>query len=188
MGLFGGPKLPADVDAALGRARGERLLAVGRDERTGGYVAATTHRVAALPAVQSGVAAGDPAAGVEPGPRLESVARPWHEVSGGAWEPMTRTISVTWVDGGRAAQWSLREGGERFAAVFYERVAASVVIDAPVELDGRAVGRVAIRRDLATGQPMRQIAWTRGARPTDPHAVAYADLLLEDLAEQAGLT
>lgn len=167
-----------DRDARAGRTRGEQVLAVARDERTDGYVVATTTRLAALPAP-----AGPPATG----PILDRLVRPWHEVAGGAWEPMTATVSVTWVDGGRAAQWTLRAGGERFAQVFYDRVQASVVIDAPVEMSGRTVGRVAIRRDLATGEPLRQVAWGRGAARDDPAAQHYAAVLLDHLAEQAGM-
>lgn len=178
MGLFDRRRLPGDVDAALGRRRGERVLAFARDDRTDGYVVATTTRLAAVPAGQA--IPGDK-------PPIESLSRPWHEVAGGAWEPMTETISVSWVDGGRAAQWSLREGGPRFAEVFYDRVATSVIIDAPVELGGRTLGRVAIRRDLATGETFRQVAWSRGSRQDDPAAGAYAEELLDDLAEQAGM-
>lgn len=178
MWLFDRHKLPASVDAALGRRRGERVLAFARDERTGGYVVATTTRLSALP--ERPAALGDK-------PPIEALSRPWHEVAGGAWEPMTETISVSWVDGGRAAQWSLREGGPRFAEVFHDRVASSVIIDAPVELGGRPLGRVAIRRDLATGETLRQVAWSRGSRHDDPAALAFARQLLDDLAEQTGM-
>lgn len=178
MGLFGRRRLPASVDAALGRRRGERVLAFARDERTDGYVVATTTRLSAVPAGAS--VPGDK-------PPIQALSRSWHEVAGGAWEPMTETISVSWVDGGRAAQWSLRDGGARFAEVFHDRVASSVIIDAPVDIDGRNLGRVAIRRDLATGDTFRQVAWSRGPRQGDPAADAYAQRLLDDLAEQAGM-
>ena len=69
-----------------------------------------------------------------------------------------------------------------------ERVAERVLIDAPVEIGGRALGRVAIRRDMRTGDLLRQVTWSRAARHDDEHARAYAQVLHDDLAEQVGLT
>ena len=62
------------------------------------------------------------------------------------------------------------------------------LIDAPVEIKGRSLGRVAIRRDMRTGDLLRQVTWSRAARHDDEHARAYAQVLLDDLAEQVGLT
>ncbi len=183
-------RLPRAVDAALGLASGERVMAWGRDERTQSFVVATTSRlVVVADEATRAAAAGLPQQGTaswgDSGATV--LARPWHEVEGGAWEPHTATISVSWVDGGRASQWTLRTGGDRFSAVFYERVAASVVVDAPVERDGRPLGRVAIRRDLATGDLLRQTSWGRGVRHDDPATAAAAARLLDTLAEQSGL-
>lgn len=173
--------VPTPVRAALGLGRGERIMAAARDSRSGDHVIATTTEVAL---VSAGTDASESEARVQ-------LQRPWHEVSAGAWEPLTQTISVTWVDGGRASQWTLAESGDQgaaFATAFYERVAASVLIDAPIEVEGRSLGRVAIRRDLRTGDLLRQVTWGRGARHDDAHAQAYAKVLLDDLAEQVGLT
>lgn len=177
MGLWGrgrkGHGLPDVARQALGLGRGDRIMAVAQDQRTSEYVVATTTALAAVS-----------------GDGVLRMRRPWHEVSAGAWEPQTQTISVTWVDGGRAAQWTLAgagDGGEAFAGAFYERVATSVLIDAPIEIDGKPLGRVAIRRDLGGDDLIRQIMWARGVRRDDPQALAYADLLLTDLAEQVGL-
>lgn len=169
-------RVPTAVEETLDLVRGERVLAAARDERTGAHVIATTARLAAVP----GHGGPAPARGVE-------LRRPWSDVEGGAWEPRTGTISVTWVAGGRPAQWTLREGGERFAEVFYERVAASLLVDAPLEHEGRPLGRVAIRRDLATGELQRQVSWIRGVRHDDPAVQARAERLLDALGEGVGM-
>ncbi len=171
-------RVPAEVEGALDLGRGERVLACARDERTDAYVVATTARLAVVPAPDA----------VSPGSaRSVELRRSWSDVEGGAWEPRTGTISVTWVAGGRAAQWTLREGGERFAQVFYERVAASLLIDAPLDHEGRPLGRVAIRRDLATGQLLRQVIWIRGVRRDDAAVQARAERLLDALGEGVGM-
>lgn len=172
-------EVSAQVRAAAGLSKGERVLATARDERTGDLLLATSQRVLDvddhdLDAVQV------------------RLARPWHEVDAGSWEPQTATISVTWVNGGRAAQWSLVGGGVEFSEAFYERVAASVLLDAPLDIpdgDGeRRVGRVALRRHAATGDIVQQIVWARGAPRTDPALQEYADQVLAALSEQVGLT
>lgn len=181
--------VPKAVRGALDLGRGERIMGAARDTRSGDHVIATTHDVV-LVSDGTGSAGGVAGAGGASGPQV-GLRRPWHDVSAGAWEPLTQTISVTWVDGGRAAQWTLAESsdqGAAFATAFYERVAASVLIDAPIEIEGRSLGRVAIRRDLRTGDLLRQVTWSRGARHDDEHARAYANVLLDDLAEQVGLT
>lgn len=179
MGLFGGHgSVPRGVRAALELRRGERVMAAARDQRSRDLIVATTTGVCVV---------GDGDGGSPPTVRSR---RPWHEVSAGAWEPLTQTISVTWVDGGRAAQWTLADSadrGEAFATAFYERVATSVLIDAPIEIEGRPLGRVAIRRDLLSGDLIQQVTWARGSRRDDAHALAYAQVLLDDLAEQVGL-
>ena len=172
--------VPAQVRTVLELGRGERIMGAARDTRSGDHVVATTYDVAL---VSAGAGGSDDL--------QVRLRRPWHEVSAGAWEPLTQTISVTWVDGGRAAQWTLAESadqGAAFATAFYERVAASVLIDAPIEIEGRSLGRVAIRRDMRTGDLLRQVTWSRAARHDDEHARAYAQVLLDDLAEQVGLT
>lgn len=173
------PRLPSHVDELLGRAPGERVMAVARDERTEAFIIATTTRLCVLPPDQA------PKPGQFRVP-VRPIKRAWHEVASGALEPMTSTISVTWVEGGRASQWTLTSGARRFAEVFHDRVAASVIIDAPVQIDGRTFGRVAIRRNLATGEPLRQEVWSGGGR-LDPVVLDYAERILDDLAEQAGM-
>lgn len=183
--------VPAQVRTVLELGRGERIMGAARDTRSGDHVVATTYDVALVSAGAGGAeAAGSGGVGDSGGAQVR-LRRPWHEVSAGAWEPLTQTISVTWVDGGRAAQWTLAESadqGAAFATAFYERVAESVLIDAPVEIEGRSLGRVAIRRDMRTGDLLRQVTWSRAARHDDEHARAYAQVLLDDLAEQVGLT
>ena len=172
MGLFsrrGRRGLPPAVTSVLPPGPAGRVLAWGSDPTTGATVVATAARVIVVAADGT-----------------KHLDRPWLDVSAGSWEPMTRTISVTWVDRSRAAQWTFAEGGQRFSEVFHERVRTSVVLDAPVVLDRVSVGRAAIRRDLATGDLVRQVAWsTRATR--DEAAHAQAQRVVAFLAEQVGL-
>lgn len=175
MGLFDALRpatagLSPTVRAGLAAADTGRVLTWARDTNTGDVVAATTGCV---------VSVGDDG-------RVHW-ARPWSEVLSGSWEPVTETISVTWVDGSRAAQWTFARGGSRFSDVFHDRVAASVLIDAPVVVDGRDMGRVALRRDLMTGELRSQRVRSRGVRADDPEYARAAAAVLDDLTERAGL-
>ena len=114
-------------------------------------------------------------------------SRPWLEVLAGAWEPRTRTLSVTWVDDGRAAMWTLGERQLRLPSVFSERVRASLYVSTPVESGGRTIGQVALRRDLATGELREQVSWRRARSAADPEVASEVDRLLADLRDQAGL-
>ncbi|WP_226346081.1 hypothetical protein [Agilicoccus flavus] len=176
MGLFSRRRPEASLarDVLRRERPGERPLAVTTETYRGGLLVAGTTRVWVL----------DPGGSDGATVRL---SRPWLDVLAGAWEPVTGTISVTWVDGGRAAQWTLGPGGDRFSAVFYERVAASVLVDAVVVLDDAEVGRVAIRRDLSDSSLVEQIVPARGVRRGDPQVAALCGEVLAELAESAGL-
>ncbi len=83
----------------------DRVLAWGQDAVTGSCIVASLHALHHVPSV--------PSEGRHPEAEHESLAvlptgvaadasalwsRPWLEVLAGAWEPRTRTLSVTWVD------------------------------------------------------------------------------------------
>lgn len=162
--------LPPAVRARLSTLEAGRVLAWGRDAYTGAAVVATAAFVA--------VVADDGSV---------RLARPWLDVLAGSWEPGTETISVTWVGEGRGAQWTFGRGGAAFAEAFYDRVAASVLVDAPLVAQGRELGRAAIRRDLATGDLHRQVVRARGVRADDPLFASVSAAVLDDLAERVGL-
>lgn len=174
MALFrrarGAPRLAEAVAARLSLGRGEWVLAHAVDRHTGRSVVFTSWHVLVV----------DPADG-------QVVRRAWREVNGGSWEPRTRTISVTWTDGGRPAQWTMDEGGEKAAEVLRERVQASIVVAEEIRLGDRLCGRVAIRKDLASGQLSDQVVFARGVRADDPALVDYVAAVRADLRDQAGL-
>ena len=76
------------IAAALGLAKGERVLAFAVDDNTGGYVVATTY---ALAVVTSNLLTS----------AERTLRRRWLSVDAGSWEPETATLTVTWADGGR---------------------------------------------------------------------------------------
>ncbi|WP_168581676.1 hypothetical protein [Gephyromycinifex aptenodytis] len=120
--------------------------------------------------------------------RGELARRRWLEVDAGSWDSLTATISVTWVDGSRAAQWTFPEGsGVRFAEVFHDRVQASLIIDAPIQGPTRQLGKAAIRKDLCTDELVPQLIWSRGVRRGDSEAMAAGQSVLRSLAELVDL-
>src|SRR6476646_7583239 len=134
------PQLPEEVVAALDLPRCDRVLCFATDDNRGGHLVASTW---ALSYVST---AGD----------LE-LRRPWHLVDAGSWQPETATLTVTWVDGRRPGQWTLRE-----------RVQASVVLSTRLVLGEGRTGRVAIRQDLATRALVPQTVLARRVRADDP--------------------
>lgn len=158
---------PAGVVGAAAMGR-ERLLAstrVGPSER---WVLATSYGL------------------VEVGPGAQAVTRrPWHEVDAASWSREASTLTVTWVDGSRAAQWALAD--ERlFLQVVRERVQASVVLVEDVPLPGRRVVRAAIRQDLTTHGLLEQVVLGRGG-PLDTPAEAAVAGALDRLRQQTGM-
>lgn len=211
MSLFRRPggaraELPDEVARAVAWGPGDRMLAWARDATTGAYVVASLHSLHHVPASVVGAggpgAAGLGAGGVGAGGDGQAAAaapaalgasaaarwsRPWLDVAAGAWEPKTRTITVTWADGGRPAMWSLADDRVSLPSVLQDRVRASVVLALPVQLGERDLGRVALRKDLATGALVEQVSLRRGSAAKDPEVTAYVETLLADLREQAGL-
>lgn len=178
MGLFNrqpsGADLPADAMSALGLAKGERVLAFGVDDNTGGLVVATTFALAVV-----SVSAGSAAERV--------LRRRWLFVDAGSWEPQTATLTVTWTDGRRAGQWSFRDQPTRLPETLRERVQASVVLTSRLNLGDRRTGRVAIRQDFSTRELIPQTILGRYTRGDDPEVHAHVEAALAYLKDQVGL-
>lgn len=197
--------LSAEVAGALELGPGDRVLAWSQDAATKAYVVASLHALhhvpgrggdgaggsatsaaaSAAPAASAAATAAAPAALGASGAARWS--RPWLDVAAGAWEPKTRTITVTWADQGRPAMWSFEDPGVTLPSVLHERVRASVLVAVPVQMGERDLGRVALRKDLATGALVEQVSLRRGSAGRDPDVAAYVQVLLRDLREQAGL-
>ncbi len=163
-------RVPAAVRAALELARGERLLASARDERSGATVVASNHRLYAV----------SPAGEV-------LLGRPWHLVDAGSWSAELFQLTITWVDRQRPAQWVFREP-TLLPETVRERVQASVVLAEPVSLGHRRGGRAVIRQDLSTGDLLEQVLLGRGARADDVELQGRLAAALAYLKEQVGLT
>jgi hypothetical protein len=193
-------ELPPAVVVALELARGERVLAFGTDDNTGAYVVATTYALAVvlLAPVTSKVVTSEivaSQAGTSEGfastvskPKAECILRRrWLSVDAGAWEPETWTLTVTWAEGGRGAQWSFRDQQTRLPETLRERVQASVVIATRLTLGDRRNGRVAIRQDFATRELIPQTILGRYTRADDPEVQAHVQAALAHLRDQVGL-
>jgi len=178
-------ELPAAVAAALELARGERVLAFGVDDNTGAHLVATTFGLAV---VTSEIVT---PTGVTPTAPIPTAAltlrRRWLSVDAGAWEPETATLTVTWAEGGRGAQWSFRDQQTRLPETLRERVQASVVLATRLTLGDRRNGRVAIRQDFATRELIEQTILGRYTRADDPEVQAHVQAALAHLRDQVGL-
>jgi len=174
MGLFKRrtPKaeLPQPIALTLDLAKGERVLAFGVDDLTGGYVVATTYAFVVVAST---------------GERI--VRRRWLSVDAASWEPETETMTVTWADRRRGGQWTFRDQQTRLPETVRERVQASVVLVTRLTLGDRRTGRVAIRQDFATRELIAQTILGPYARPDDPEVQAHVQAALAHLKDQVGL-
>jgi hypothetical protein len=163
-------ELPPAVAKALELARGERVLAFAVDDFTGAHVVATIYALAVV------------------APTAELVLRRrWLSVDAGAWDPETATLTVTWVDGSRARQWTFRDQQILLPETVRERIQASVVLSTHLDLGDRRTGRVAIRQDFATRELIPQTMLGRYARADDPEVQAHVQAALAHLKDQVGL-
>ena len=169
------PELPPAVKSACELAKGERVLAFGVDDNTGGYVVATSFAVA----VVTSVAPSSPA--------RRTLRRRWLSVDAASWEPETATLTVTWADRARAEQWSFRDQPTRLPETLRERVQASVVISTRLSLGDRRTGRVAIRQDFEARELVPQTILGRYTRADDPEVAAHVEAALAHLRDQVGL-
>jgi hypothetical protein len=199
MGLFNRTpsraELPPAVKAACELAKGERVLAFGVDDNTGGYVVATTFALAVVTPTAVTPTAVTPTAVTPTAVTLTAVTltavctvrRRWLSVDAGSWEPVTATLTVTWTDGGRAGQWSFRDQPTLLPETLRERVQASVVIATRLNLGDRRTGRVAIRQDFETRELISQTILGRYTRADDPEVQAHVRAALAHLRDQVGL-
>jgi hypothetical protein len=163
-------ELPPAIAETLELAKGERVLAFGIDDNTGGYLVATTYAFSVVSSTAE---------------RL--VRRRWLSVDAAAWEPETATLTVTWADGGRGAQWTISDQLTRLPETLRERVQASVVLSTRLTLGDRRTGRVAIRQDFATRELVAQTLLGPYARADDPEVQAHVQAALAHLRDQVGL-
>lgn len=166
---YGGAALPPAAAQQVALGRGERVLAWEQPQDRPGWLVVTTFRLV----------------WVEPEGR-GGWDRPWHEVAAATWDRESSAMTVTWVQDEPAQRWVL-EGGDRLLSSLRERVQASVVVGASLELADRRTGKVAIRRDLASGALHDQVVLGGTARPDDPQVVAEVTRVLADLHDQVGL-
>lgn len=167
--IFGNRADRIAVPDGLELAAGERPVAVARDNADG-TVIATTYRLVAVPADAT----------------TPTLARPWHLVDTGAWRPETQVLSVSWVDHEPPSAWELAVAGA-LPVAFRERVQASVVLVEQVSLGRHRRARVAVRKDLATGDLMVQAVYARGSDPSDQELATAVQEAADRLGEQAGL-
>ena len=169
-------ELAPPIAQALERAKGEHVLAYAVDDNTGAHVVATTYALAVVTSTGE-----------------RGLRRRWLSVDTGSWEPETATLTVTWADGRRAAQWSFRnqENQENrqtlLPETLRERVQASVVLSTSLALGDRRTGRVAIRQDFETRELICQTILGRHSRADDPEVQAQVHAALAHLKEQVGL-
>lgn len=186
MGLFNRlpsrAELPPAVTSALELARGDRILAFGVDDLTGGYVIASTFALAVVVSTVVTVTSTVMTATAE-----RVLHRPWLFVDAGSWEPEAATLTVTWTDAARGAQWSFRDQPTQLPETLRERVQASVVIATRLTLGDRRSGRVAIRQDFETRELIPQTILGRYTRADDPEVQAHVGAALAHLRDQVGL-
>jgi hypothetical protein len=168
--------LPADVVAALRDADGGKVLSAAPHADSRAWLVASVYELAL---VDPGRSAGE----------ALLWSRPWHEVGAGSWSREASTLTVTWADRTRPAQWHLDDGmRERvFLQTLRERVQASVVLGEELSLSGRRTGRAVIRQNLRTGELMQQVVLGRGVREDDHEVAAVVARTLAWLREQVGM-
>jgi hypothetical protein len=175
MGLFNRTRveLAPAMSQALALAKGERVLAFAVDDHTGAHVIATNHALAVV--TQDAPDA------------LRAIRRRWLSVDAGSWDPESATLTVTWADGSRPAQWSFRDQLTSLPETVRERVQASVVLSTRLVLGDQRSARVAIRQDFATRDLIVQTILGRRTRADDPEVQAHVEAALAHLRDQVGL-
>ena len=110
---------------------------------------------------------------------------PWHEVDTASWGREASELTVTFVGASRHTAYPLgRE--DAFLRVLRERVQASAVMTAELDLPRPKKARVAIRQDLATGELLEQVVLGRGTRPS-PEIDAVATRVLAIMRDELGM-
>lgn len=115
-------------------------------------------------------------------------SRPWLEVDGGAWDPDSDTLRVTWVNGSEPSRWTFTgAGAHAFTDTFRDRVEASVVLVREVDLGPGRTARVAIRKDLATRELVDQVVAGPRVSPDDTELHEQVAVVRAALRDQTGL-
>jgi len=166
MPLFRRSALPDDVRARLGVRAGERVLAHAR--LTDGWAAATTHALVVVP---------------DDGPELR---RPWTDVSVARLDAEEAAVAVEWVDGSETRLGLADERAHEFPAALRQCVDSSVVHRERVDLPGRRVVQVVLRRD-GDGALFTQVIGPGGVDLDDPGTAAAVDAAEQHVREAAGL-
>ena len=161
------PPLPADVRAALGLTRADRVLA-SAPLADGGWAVATQ---ADLLVTRAGAV----------------LRRPWCDVDRAAFDPAHDVVTVQWVD----AEPSLRlrtanSVGTRLPLVVRERVEWSVVLGEEVVLPRGRTAKVAVRRDV-DGTLFSQVLAGPGADLDDPDVARLVDAAEQRVRAAVGL-
>lgn len=162
------PSATAPLVGQVPLGPGERVLAAVR-----------TASGAALVATTRGLASVDPDLGCQ-------WHRPWHEVNTGHWDRETESITVMWADGAKPLQVTVPED-RAFLQALRERVQASVVLSTELTLGLGRTGRVAIRKNLSTGELTEQVVLGRRTRAEDPEVAEAVAATADFLREQVGM-
>lgn len=158
--------LPDDVRARLDLTAREKVLAHAR--LTGGWAVATTYGLAVVP---------------DDG---EGLRRPWTSVGTARLDGETATLTVEWMDAEPTALHLADAAATRFPATLRHCVDASVVHSERVDLPGRTVVQVALRRG-ADGDLFTQVIGPAGVDLDDPATAAAVDAAEHRVREAAGL-
>lgn len=170
------PRFPQTAQAALHLARAERVLAFQQlGEAT---LVATDHRLVVLEGDGQGATGGDEVRVLD--------ERPWHEAENAAWDDESRTLRIRWVDG--APTWGLPvdEPDRDLMTTIRARIQSTLVTAQSSKVGGRTV-RVALRRDLATGDLLMQHQYGQGLRAGDPRVAAAVASMEAAIRDDAGL-
>lgn len=162
---------PPEVVVRAGVPARDKLVAAAWDELGQQWVVATQTRLAVV---------------AQDGEVRES--RPWLDVDGGAWDPESDTLRVTWVAGGGPTRWTFTgTGAHAFTDAFRDRVDASVVLMREVDLGPGRKTRVAIRKDLATRELVDQVVPGQRVRADDDELNEQVAVARATLRDQSGL-
>lgn len=171
MSLLRRPPLPAGVRAALGLARGERVLSTGR--LRDGWAVATTRGLAVVD--------------TDGGTVEVTLRRGWTDVAAGRLDADTQALTVEWVDAATATVLELSDARSlAFATAFRQCVDSSVVHRERVTLPGGTDVQVALRRD-GTGNLFVQVMGPGTVDLKNPATAALVDAAEARVREAAGL-
>lgn len=116
-----------------------------------------------------------------------SPSRAWCDVDRAAYDPLTSSITVEWVDGGPSLVLELAgERGTAFARTLRERVQSSVILAETLTFPGDRRVRVAVRRS-ADRTLFSQVVADPGVDLDDPAVSAVVDAAENRVRQASGL-